>query len=150
VRTFIGGWTFSAIATVHSGLPFTLYWAGDPANTGQGSRPDAGSCSGRISNQSVSEWYDPSCFTAPASYTYGNLGRNTMRADGTANFDLGLYKDFAISEHRRIQFRSEFFNAFNHPTLGVPDNYVNDGASAGVIYSASDPRIIQLAFKIYF
>lgn len=150
LRTFVGGWTFSMIATVHSGLPFTLYWAGDPANTGQGSRPNAGSCSGRLDNASGSRWYDPTCFASPAPYTYGNLGRNTMRADGTRNIDFGLYKDFSLTERSRIQIRSEFFNALNHPTLGVPDNYVNDGSSAGVIYSASDPRIIQLALKIYF
>ncbi len=150
VRTFIGGWTFSAIATVHSGLPFTLYWSGDPANTGQGSRPNAGACSGRLDNPTINRWYDPSCFTAPAPYTYGNLGRNTMRADSMENIDLGLYKDFAIREAYRIQFRAEFFNALNHPVFAVPDNYVNDGASAGVVYAASDPRIIQLALKFSF
>lgn len=150
VRTFVGGWTFSAIASVHSGFPFTLYWAGDPANTGQGSRPNAGACSGRLDNPTISKWYDPSCFAAPAPYTYGNLGRNTMRADGMQNIDLGLYKDFAIRESYRLQFRGEFFNALNHPVFAVPDNYVNDGASSGVVYGASDPRIIQLALKFYF
>ena len=119
-------------------------------DTGQGSRPNTGTCSGRLSDPSASQWYDPSCFAVPAPYTYGNLGRNTLRADGTRNIDLGLYKDFSPSEKYRIQFRGEFFNALNHPTLGVPDNYVNDGSSAGAIYSASDPRIIQVALKIYF
>ncbi len=73
-----------------------------------------------------------------------------MRADSMENIDLGLYKDFAIREAYRIQFRAEFFNALNHPVFAVPDNYVNDGASAGVVYAASDPRIIQLALKFSF
>lgn len=149
VRTFIGGWTFSAIATMQSGLPYSLTWSGDPANTGQGSRPNAGACSGKISNPTVERWYDASCFSAPTAYTYGNLGRNTMRADGTQNIDFGLYKDFLFREKQRLQFRSELFNSMNHPSFGVPSSVPN-AAGAGRVTSASTARQIQLALKYYF
>ena len=37
------------------------------------------------------------------------------------NFDMGLYKDFAFTEKRKFQFRSEFFNLMNHPNFGQPN-----------------------------
>ncbi len=149
LRTILGGWTFSGILTLRSGMPFTLSWAGDPANTGQGNRPNLGSCSGRVDNPGVSRWYDPSCFTQPSPYTYGNVGRNTMRADGTQTLDLGIYKTFSITDAQRLQFRAEMFNALNHTNFGVPSGAVNT-ASAGVITSAGPARIIQFALKYYF
>lgn len=149
VRTFIGGWTLSAILTVQSGLPYTATWSGDPANTGQGSRPNAGTCSGRLDNPTVERWFDASCFTAPAAYTYGNVGRNTLRADGIQNLDFGLYKDFLFRESHRLQVRSELFNSMNHPSFGIPAAVAN-AAGAGTITSASAARTIQLALKYYF
>jgi hypothetical protein len=150
VRTFLGGWTLSGIVTLRSGLPFSIYWSGDPANTGRGSRANAGSCSGRLDNPTVARWYDPSCFGTPTPYTYGNLGRNTMRADGTHNLDLGIYKDFLTRETQRLQFRAEFFNALNHANFGVPYNYVNVTSLAGVVTTAGPARTIQFALKYYF
>lgn len=149
VRSILGGWTFSGIYTARSGLPFSVYWAGDAPNTGQGSRPNAGSCSGVLDNPTVERWFDASCFTAPAQYTYGNVGRNTLRADGVQNLDLGIHKNVAVGERQRLQVRVEMFNALNHPNFGVPARVVNANG-AGVVTSAGPARIIQLAVKYYF
>jgi hypothetical protein len=62
---------------------------------------------------------------------------------------MGLHKDFQLTEAWRLQFRSEFFNLFNHPNFGLPAATINSG-TPGVISSAALGRIIQFAFKLYF
>jgi hypothetical protein len=77
---------------------------------------------------------------------YGNLGRNVFTSPGALNSDLGLYKHFNITEHKRLVFRAEFFNAFNQTHLNAPISSLISPAF-GQITSAGDPRLIQLAMK---
>jgi hypothetical protein len=71
-----------------------------------------------------------------------------VRGPGLVNFDFNLAKDFIVTERVKIQFRSEFFNAFNHANFGVPG--VTIGTGFGQIVSAADARIIQFGMKIGF
>jgi hypothetical protein len=73
-----------------------------------------------------------------------------MRGPGAVGFDLGLMKAFPITERLRLQFRSEFFNAFNMPRFNNPFASQNTPMRFGRIESAADPRIIQLALKVLF
>jgi Carboxypeptidase regulatory-like domain/TonB dependent receptor len=50
----------------------------------------------------------------------GSLGRNTSVGPGIWNFDLSLIKNTQLTEFLRMEFRSEFFNIFNHPTFNTP------------------------------
>jgi hypothetical protein len=63
--------------------------------------------------------------------------------------DWGLYKNFKVTEALNLQFRSEFFNLFNHTNFGSPDSTVTS-TSFGQIWSAGDPRIIQFALRLSF
>jgi hypothetical protein len=66
--------------------------------------------------------------------------------------DSGVYKNFRpmpSNESFRIQFRGEFFNLFNHTELHDPSTTVSS-SSFGSIRGANDPRIIQLALKLFF
>jgi hypothetical protein len=65
------------------------------------------------------------------------------------NWDLSAYKDFKIGENYRVQFRTEFFNAFNHANLGAPDTTFGD-PTFGVISSASTAREIQFGLRFDF
>jgi hypothetical protein len=62
--------------------------------------------------------------------------------------DLSLHKNFLLSERFRLQFRTDFINAFNHVQLNAPD--MNLGATMGQITTAQPPRNIQLALKLYY
>jgi hypothetical protein len=62
---------------------------------------------------------------------------------------MGIHKDFQVTEGSRLQFRTEFFNLFNHANFGLPQATINAG-TPGVIASAAPGRIIQFAFKFYF
>jgi hypothetical protein len=72
-----------------------------------------------------------------------------MRGPGFANFDFTLAKDFRLDAQRRVQFRTEIFNAFNHATFGPP-NLARESSGFGQILTAANARIIQLGVKFLF
>jgi hypothetical protein len=80
---------------------------------------------------------------------FGNEGRNAIRGPGFNTIDLSLFKNFAVMESARVQFRAEVFNALNHPNFMLPEN---DLASPefGQILQAAPPRLLQLALKFIF
>ena len=82
-------------------------------------------------------------------YRFGNAGRSTIFGPGIFNLDFGLYKDFSLTERLKMQFRSEFFNAFNRANFNGLSTSLTSG-SYGQITGASDGREIQFALKLSF
>jgi hypothetical protein len=82
----------------------------------------------------------------------GNSGLNVIRGPGTNNVDLGVHKNFRVTEQVQVQFRMEAFNAFNHTNLKGPvDAYTfTNTASGSQITNAGEKRDIQFALKIIF
>jgi len=79
---------------------------------------------------------NPAAFAQAAGTTQGNLGRNTISGFGMSQFDLALRREFRLSEHKRLQFRVEAFNAFNHPNFGDPVRFLTSplfGESASML-----------------
>lgn len=96
-------------------------------------------------------------------FTFGNMGRNTLRGPGINNFDISLLKDFKFTESKSLQFQANFFNAFNHVQfLGPSSTEGASGFSGNFGQVTSDttpstttayyrgPRLIQFALKVYF
>src|SRR5262249_19336297 len=110
LNALLGGWDMNLIFTAQTGLPFTPSLASSVSNAG-GSRPDR-FASGTISNPDPAHWFDTSFNTSgaawgtPAIYTFGNAGRNILRAPGRVNFDYSVFKDFSFTERFRLQFRT--------------------------------------------
>ena len=79
-------------------------------------------------------------------FTYGNIGRNTFRTPGINNFDLSFIKRFPLGEQRRLEFRAEMFNAFNHTQylFSAANNNANS-STYDQATQARDPRLIQFA-----
>jgi hypothetical protein len=162
LKTTLGGWEISGIVTASSGAPINIGLNGNNVSSivpNSGNRPDQ---TGNGSDpHTVQEWFDTSIYSVPlcttATNCWGNTPRNSVRGPGRQNWNISLFKNFMFSESRgsNLQFRAEFFNIFNHPqwfadTLngGISNNL---GASNfGAITTAYDPRIIQLALKLYF
>jgi hypothetical protein len=150
----LGGWQVGGIWTAQGGWPLTARVGSDLLN--QGSRfslyANTNGTSGTLpdSEKTPQHWINTSSFSVPAQYTFGNVGRGTMRTDGIANLDLSLSKNFQIAESVRIQFRSEFFNLANHATFGVPNMFV-DQPQFGVIRTTfNNGRQIQFGLKLFF
>jgi hypothetical protein len=94
------------------------------------------------------QWFDPSPYSAPANEFGTCPAQGPVRGPGYADVDLSLQKNFAISERFRLQFRSDFVNAFNHTNLNIPNTSL--GSGMGLINTAENPRNIQFALKLYY
>src|SRR5262245_16079082 len=126
-----GGWQISAVAGVHSNVPFTPVLSFDNAGSRSllnSQRPDlvgnpyTGACPNGSSVGTPSCWFNPSAFALPLPGQYGNAGRNILRGPAFAQFDLKLQKDFRLREGMKIAFGAEAYNLFNHPNFAVPSN----------------------------
>jgi len=91
-------------------------------------------------------------YSTDGSTLFGNSGQGIILGPPQFNFDISILKNFRISERQSVQFRTEFFNAFNHPQFSNPVTTQNtEGSTFGVIQTAAvNPRIIQFALKYIF
>ena len=182
LKKLASGWNLESIVSFQSGNPITLYQNNNSSLQNSGyERPDVlgpisvfgnprqnrsfspgadgahGSCLGGSGTGPF--WFDPTnldCVNVPL-FTYGTLGRNAFRGPGINNWDLALLKDTNITERHRIEFRAEFFNAFNHAQFSNPDNS-GFSSTFGQLTTTrghdsdttSGSRIIQFGIKYYF
>ena len=188
-KAILGGWSVDAIGVAQTGLPVDLsggfycltvnfyciqlrpnvnpgppmYLYGSACAASNGNVPCPGGMrfnpaafSSVPTDGSGNPIFDPGLFN-------GSLGRNVMRGFGAWQMDFALHRQFNITERVNLQFRSEFFNVFNHPNFGTPDNFVPDGIfgeatstlnrsyqSLNQLYQIGGPRSIQFALKLQF
>ncbi len=151
----LGGWQVTGIHVVQTGLALTATLAGSSVlNIGgeRRARPNlVGDPNLPESERTLARWFNTDAFAAfsPGTQAFGNAGIGIMRGPGLVNFDFTLAKNFPIGGSRYIQFRTELFNAFNHPSFGPP-NIMRDSSGFGQILSAGNARIIQFGLKFYF
>ncbi|MBV8553908.1 MAG: TonB-dependent receptor [Acidobacteriaceae bacterium] len=145
--TFATGTYLRYRPNLNPGIPLVLYGSGYPG--------------GKIFNSAA--------FTPPPTGQQGDLGRNVLRGFGASQADIAIQRQFRLTEKVALRFRSEFFNIFNHPNFGPPDNTLTDalfgqstqtlasslgsgGANGGFnpLYQIGGPRSIQLALKLVF
>jgi hypothetical protein len=157
VNAVIGGWTVSPIFTVRTGWPMPVYGAADQSGTfSRGSRADCNSIPKVTPDMPIQgaggiQWFtNNGNFTTPAVGTFGNCAPQlgSLRGPRYTNIDMSLHKNFQLSERFRLQFRTDFINAFNHVQLNAPN--MSLGTTMGQITSAQPPRNIQLALKLYY
>jgi hypothetical protein len=126
-----GGWQVSAVASVHSNVPFTPVLSFDNADLRSlltSERPDlvgnpyTGVCPNGTNVGTPSCWFNPTAFAVPANGQFGDAGRNILRGPRFAQFDLALQKDFQLREGIKIALGVEGYNLFNHPNFAVPSN----------------------------
>src|SRR5262249_51834515 len=101
------------------------------------------------SQRSTDHFFNTQAFAAPATGTFGNLGRNTIIGPSLADLDFVLAKNFALRENVRLQFRAEFFNLLNHPNYNIVGRILND-PTFGRVLSQLDPRQLQFGLKLGF
>jgi hypothetical protein len=152
LRYTLGGWTFSGISSFQSGVPLNITLGGDNAFIGGAPyRPDAVRNPNLAGEERTRErYFDPAAFAQPAPGNFGNAARHIVRQAGINNWDLSLFKNIPLgSERVALQFRSEFFNAFNHTQWS---GYRNQFGSAGFgeANAARDARVIQFGLKLLF
>jgi hypothetical protein len=152
LKYVLGGWTLSGITTFQTGLPVNITLPGDNAGIGGGPyRPDRvgdpnTGTKGRIG------FFNPAAFAQPARGEFGNSARNAAAGPGTNNWDISIFKNFPGvlgKESTSLQFRTEFYNAFNHTQwTSLRSQFASTGF--GNATAARDARSIQLGLKLYF
>jgi hypothetical protein len=130
-----GDWELTTTALARTGFPVNVlmpssYFAPD-GNSGT-QRPDLvpGVSLTPPGGKSVAEWINPAAFAAPAG-EFGTAPRNLLRGPGTWQIDMAAGKTISLRERGQIQFRSEFYNIFNHPQLGQPQSTFNPSNTKG-------------------
>ncbi len=164
----VSGWGVDGITTFQRGFPLKISWAG--ANTAlEGSnlgvanvRPDViPGCDLKAGGGHITNWFNTSCFAPPPQWGFGTEPRvdPVLRGPGINNFDFAIFKRTKVSERLGIEFRTEFFNIFNHPYFNVPGTGYNGtptGNGFGTITStvqngvASPERLVQFVLKVVF
>lgn len=146
----LGGWQISSVVTANSGFPFSVV-ATDNSDTGGDHDQRADQvCDGiHVSNRTFNHWFDTSCYVQPGPGELGNERRNNIYAPRNVNVNLSMFKSFPFRENGSVQFRSDFFSAFNHPLPQYPDNIVSD-STYGQIILFNGARVIQFSLKVSF
>jgi hypothetical protein len=155
----IGGWSVDPIVSIHSGFPLALYTnANDPTGTfSRGLRPNCdgtnvvyGRRDATAGQNGGFQWFDPTNYTDPTT-GFGTCAPalGGLRGPGYFDWDISLQKNFQITERLKLQFRSDFLNAFNQVNLNAPNTTVNT-PTTGVANTTQSPRNIQFALKLYY
>jgi hypothetical protein len=176
-KTILGNWSIDALTTVQSGAPVDLVGGryllpdrqflflrpnlvpGQPLYIKDASAPGG-------------RQFNPAAFTRVPTGSnrlplqgQGTLGRNVMRSFSLSQTDIALHRQFNLTEQLNLQFRSEFFNVFNHPNFGNIGNFCCSGtfgeatstlhnslggSGLNSLYQVGGPRSIQLALNLSF
>jgi hypothetical protein len=167
-----GNWEISGVNQFQSGAPFSIRTGDDFAGVGPGSGAQFWNLAGtadttRTSFTNSALWFNPCrrardgslqgcaagadpAWTAPAPGTFGLQPRNSLRNPGFWNWDVGIRKNFPVTEVQRLQFRFEIFNLLNHPNWGGANANPTSGSFGQVTSKSDQSRKLQLALKYIF
>ena len=156
---FTNGWQLAAISQWQSGNPVNIVTSDNVFTGVQNTvRPDL---AGAITyTRTINSWFDTSVFAFPGTGStvthFGNLGRNLVDGPTFSNTDFTVQKTTAITESKRLQFRADMFDLFNHPNLGQPGR-IKGSSTFGQITNtrvaggdSGSSRQVQFALKLLF
>jgi hypothetical protein len=89
--------------------------------------------------QTPQNWINPAAFSIPANGTWGNAGRNLIRAPGISQLDAALTKRNQLTERVGLEFRAEAFNVLNRAQFGAPNTNLSALGSFGQITQPFNP-----------
>jgi hypothetical protein len=148
----VGGWQFSGIWTLESGLPFSPQLANAATLNSNCCtlRPNKVGNPNAVAHKGINSWYNPAAYAVPDLYQFGNAGRNSLWGPALFRADLSLQKIFSITERMKFKLQWEAYNAFNRANYGNPNPNV-DQSTAGVINGVADiMRQMQLGGTLTF
>jgi hypothetical protein len=155
-RLVTQNWQFSTVYQIQSGMPFTISVFGDTANSGTvlGENPIRANSTGQPifgpGTRTANEWFNPAAFSAPAAYTFGDVGRNSVYGPPLRTLDIALVRSFRLSESASFEFRGEAFNVLNMVNLGTPNRYVNEPQFGTITMAMTPPRELQMSARVSF
>jgi len=152
------GWRLVGITRFTTGLPISLIESDDRSLLGSG----GGGVSSTVDTpnflggnlhitdpRSGQNYFNTALFTRENLGDLGTANRAFFHGPGINNWDLSLQKDTRLTESKTLQFRAEFFNAFNHAQFVNPSGNFTSPIF-GTVTNANAPRIGQVALKLIF
>ena len=157
VDAIVGGWQMTGIVSLQTGQYYDLTVANAAAELGTNGvgawRPNVVG-DHELANPSPDLWLNPNAFAYPVDAagnpTFGNLGRNSLQEPGIFNWDVGLMKNFKVTERIGLQFRWEVFNVTNHPSYGTPNANFSSPDVGKITGTNSLPRQQQFGLRVSF
>ncbi|MBL8179914.1 MAG: carboxypeptidase regulatory-like domain-containing protein [Bryobacterales bacterium] len=151
----LGRWQINGILTLQTGQPLTITTQNTSNAGGSVLRPNNNGSSAKLDGpirQRLNRYFNTAVFSQPAPFTFGNTGRTLpdVRAQGSRNLDFSLFKEFAVTERVRMQFRAESFNFANFVQFGFPNQVLSSGQIGVISATANSPRQIQFGLKLLF
>ena len=179
----LSGWSVAGVATFQNGQKLTITETnslnlfgiassqGDRAQLAPGCTNNTLVSHGSVTSK-LDNYFNTSCFTLPPvigddglATAFGNAGNGIVSGPDQRNFDISVIKKIPFTESKALEFRAEFFNAFNTPsfanpplnagtvtqdlTTGLP-TFQPDSSFGKIFETSVAPRIIQFALKLYF
>jgi hypothetical protein len=148
LNAVLGDWQVAPLVRWQSGSPFSVTTGVDNALSGMGGQKAVQVLDDPYGDRTVNNYLNPVAFTSPAAGTYSALKPNVFVGPSRLQNDLAVSKTFKVAA-RILQFRWEVFNVLNHASFNNPVSALNS-TNFGRILTASDPRIMQFAFKFDF
>ncbi|HEU4939779.1 MAG TPA: TonB-dependent receptor, partial [Vicinamibacterales bacterium] len=148
INAIIGGWQFNGITTLQAGTPLSITANNTAGIFGARTQPNNNGNDPRLSGpveDRLGRYFDTTVYSQPSAFTFGNepIFSPILRAHGIRNFDLSLFKSFAIKSGVTAQFRVEALNAFNRVQFSAPNTSVTSSSFGVISGQANAPRQLQ-------
>jgi hypothetical protein len=138
-------WGVSGITLIESGPPLTPTLS--TSAPGLATRPNC--LDNPQGPQTLTQWFNTSAFAAPPFGFFGNCGVGIIYGPAYDDWNISLTRTFPLTERLRLDFRGEFFNAWNHPNFNGVQTALGTG-NFGQVTSATDPREIEFMLRMSF
>ena len=157
----IGGWAVNSASVFNGGFPLqitqssnnnSVIFAASQRPNATGVSPSAGGSESQwIDGVNGTYYINSSAFSAAPALTFGNVSRTIgLRTLRQVNFDMSVFKNFAITERFKAQFRAEALNAMNTPMFRAPNTSYGSSSFGRITSQANFPRMLQLGIRLYF
>ncbi len=145
-------WQISGSTVFNSGAPLTFNGSNNSNTVPSGNAATRANCVGdpHLSGRTIDNWFNKAAFTNTTPFTFGTCGVGTLTGPGLNNWNFSLFKKIPITEGRSVEFRSEFFNLWNHPQFYAPNTSVTSGSFGKISALRVPARQIQFGLKFYF
>ena len=147
----INDWTIASVMTLQSGVPVAVTQANALGYAGfTTQRPNlVGDPTLPADERTPAHWFNTAAFATANQFTIGSASRNPVRGPSYRDVDLALMRRVGFGGERAIELRLEVFNLLNTANFGAPAAQLGP-TSFGTITTALDPRVVQLAAKVWF
>lgn len=153
MKNVLGGWQYSGVVTLRTGLPINPVTGRDYAGVGSADRQRPQVISSPVlpsDQQSVTQWFNPAAYVAPAFGTFSTTGRNIIYGPGYQVFDMSFQKIIRVGERSQFEIRADGFNIFNHTQFDAIGTTFTTPATFGRVTSTRNERNFMVGARFQF